>query len=296
MKLTLSFSLLAVILGVLLFPLRSMEPEREATGKRPRGEGASEESQAKKAKLEQTQANKLLHEALALGDTAKVKEALERGANPNLIVTIKGKELPALHHAVTRGQVEIVQELLQHGADINLLDKDKHSPLEVAVGMYDAVASLLTPVPQSRFTYMAQLYQQLIEMLATAPGLSREILEKALIFAVQLGCPEIVRLLLPAFMARGGALATARAQLQLFQQNSDLSPEQRERYEAVGRLLDMYKELGILLTTERLRREPERSSYLGLLPLELIQLLAPYALTVLMQRAPSPAPPRSSPT
>jgi len=72
--------------------------------------------------------DKLLVENTINGNLEKVKELLNKGANPN--ATYNG--VPALIWAVYKGHTDIVALLLENGANINIQDKDGDTPLIVA--------------------------------------------------------------------------------------------------------------------------------------------------------------------
>jgi len=72
-----------------------------------------------------------LVEAAGRGDVEKVKELLEKGANPNAEAKGWGV-LPPLHRAARGGNTEITKLLIEKGADINAKDKDGRTPLYYA--------------------------------------------------------------------------------------------------------------------------------------------------------------------
>ena len=59
----------------------------------------------------------LLWEGAKKGDTSKVREALEEGADVNSVANNNGST--SLHIASCDGHVEVVKLLLDHGADPN---------------------------------------------------------------------------------------------------------------------------------------------------------------------------------
>eukprot|EP00090_Calanus_glacialis_P034374 TRINITY_DN57688_c0_g1_i1.p1 TRINITY_DN57688_c0_g1~~TRINITY_DN57688_c0_g1_i1.p1 ORF type:complete len:175 (+),score=49.99 TRINITY_DN57688_c0_g1_i1:70-594(+) len=73
----------------------------------------------------------LLWEGAMKGDTSKVREALEEGADVNSAANNKGST--SLHLASCEGHVEVVKLLLDHGADPNHLDRSGWSALDRAV-------------------------------------------------------------------------------------------------------------------------------------------------------------------
>eukprot|EP00092_Neocalanus_flemingeri_P050457 GFUD01058328.1.p1 GENE.GFUD01058328.1~~GFUD01058328.1.p1 ORF type:complete len:178 (+),score=60.57 GFUD01058328.1:116-649(+) len=75
--------------------------------------------------------NGLLWEGAKKGDTSKVREALEEGAEINAAVNNKGST--SLHLASCEGHVEVVKLLINCGADINLVDRSGWSALDRAV-------------------------------------------------------------------------------------------------------------------------------------------------------------------
>ncbi|MGB4191513.1 MAG: ankyrin repeat domain-containing protein [Rickettsiales bacterium] len=68
-----------------------------------------------------------LIEAVASKEFELVKEALDSGANPNLLFMPDGS--PILHEAVAGGNIEIIKLLLSYGAEINGLNSSNQSVL-----------------------------------------------------------------------------------------------------------------------------------------------------------------------
>ena len=65
--------------------------------------------------------NGLLWEGSKKGDTSKVREALEEGADIDSVANNKGST--SLHLACCEGHVEVVKLLLDCGANPNLVDR-----------------------------------------------------------------------------------------------------------------------------------------------------------------------------
>jgi len=70
-----------------------------------------------------------LHRAASAGDVKRVKELLEKGADPN---TQDEKGRTPLYWAAYKGRVDVVKLLLERGADPNVKDGDGKTPLDLA--------------------------------------------------------------------------------------------------------------------------------------------------------------------
>ena len=73
--------------------------------------------------------DKELIKAVKSRDIKKVKELLERGANPN---AKDGDEETPLHYAAAKGSVDIAKLLIDKGANVNAKSVDGFTPLHVA--------------------------------------------------------------------------------------------------------------------------------------------------------------------
>jgi hypothetical protein len=73
--------------------------------------------------------NKELVETVRSGNTEKIKELLERGADPNAKDDVGWTPL---HHAAYRGHTHIVELLIKKGADSSIKNKDGKTPADIA--------------------------------------------------------------------------------------------------------------------------------------------------------------------
>jgi len=73
--------------------------------------------------------NKELVETVRSGNTEKVRELLERGADPN---AKDDDGWTPLHYATYRGHTHIVELLIEMGADPNIRNKDGKTPADIA--------------------------------------------------------------------------------------------------------------------------------------------------------------------
>ena len=72
-----------------------------------------------------------LRSAAARNDTATVIAHINHGIDINAQDEDTGNT--ALHEAATNGHAEMTKMLLEHGAQVYITNKDKHSPLHMAI-------------------------------------------------------------------------------------------------------------------------------------------------------------------
>ena len=137
-----------------------------------------------------------LHNAASMGDVRRVKELLEKGADPN--ARDEDGRTP-LHEAAGMGHVEIVKLLLEHGADPNAEDEDGWTPLHVAMfyGCIEVAKHVYIHCPQQRQVKgsLVEVVKLLLEHGAD-PNAQNKSGETPLHDAACLGHVEIVKLLL----------------------------------------------------------------------------------------------------
>ncbi|QLH42596.1 MAG: ankyrin repeat domain-containing protein [Coxiellaceae bacterium] len=83
-----------------------------------------------------------LIDAVADNDTQKVRELLEQGANPNIV--IDDALITPLHFAAQNNAREIALLLYTAGADLNSMTDDGETPIDIAKEFgHSALAQLL---------------------------------------------------------------------------------------------------------------------------------------------------------
>ena len=135
-----------------------------------------------------------LHSAASAGDVKRVKELLEKGADPN--ARDEDGRTP-LYWAAFRGHVEVVKLLLEHGADPNAEDEAGRTPLHAAMfyGCIEVAKHVYMHCLQQRQVSLVEVVKLLLQHGAD-PDARDKYGRTPLHDAACLGHVEIVKLLL----------------------------------------------------------------------------------------------------